>query len=71
MVSIEMFEHVRNYELLLRRIAGWLRPSGALFIHVFAHRRFAYPFEDRGASDWMAREFFTGVFEEAANKLTD
>ena len=59
-VSIEMFEHVRNYQRLLRRIADWLRPEGALFVHVFAHRRFAYPFEDRGASDWMAREFFTG-----------
>jgi cyclopropane-fatty-acyl-phospholipid synthase len=59
-VSIEMFEHVRNYEVLLRRIGGWLRASGSLFVHVFAHRRFAYPFEDRGASDWMAREFFTG-----------
>ncbi len=59
-VSIEMFEHMRNYAVLLRRIAGWLRASGALFVHVFAHRRFAYPFDDNGASDWMAREFFTG-----------
>jgi cyclopropane-fatty-acyl-phospholipid synthase len=59
-VSIEMFEHMRNYATLLRRIAGWLAPGGALFVHVFAHRAFAYPFEDAGASDWMAREFFTG-----------
>jgi cyclopropane-fatty-acyl-phospholipid synthase len=59
-VSIEMFEHMRNYELLLRRIAGWLRPDGALFVHLFAHRRHAYPFEDAGRADWMAREFFTG-----------
>jgi cyclopropane-fatty-acyl-phospholipid synthase len=59
-VSIEMFEHMRNYALLLRRIASWLRPEGSLFVHVFAHRQHAYPFEDRGASDWMAREFFTG-----------
>jgi cyclopropane-fatty-acyl-phospholipid synthase len=59
-VSIEMFEHMRNYEVLLRRIAGWLAPGGALFVHVFAHRQHAYPFEDAGASDWMAREFFTG-----------
>lgn len=59
-VSIEMFEHMRNYERLLARIAGWLRPAGALLVHVFAHRRHAYPFEDAGASDWMAREFFTG-----------
>jgi cyclopropane-fatty-acyl-phospholipid synthase len=59
-VSVEMFEHMRNYEQLLRRIARWLRPEGALFVHVFAHRLYAYPFEDEGGSDWMAREFFTG-----------
>jgi cyclopropane-fatty-acyl-phospholipid synthase len=59
-VSIEMFEHMRNYELLLRRIATWLRADGALFVHVFAHTRFAYPFDDNGRTDWMAREFFTG-----------
>jgi cyclopropane-fatty-acyl-phospholipid synthase len=59
-VSIEMFEHMRNYQRLLARVASWLRPGGALFVHVFAHRHFAYPFEDGGASDWMAREFFTG-----------
>ena len=59
-ISIEMFEHMRNYRALLAKIARWLAPGGALFVHVFAHRRYAYPFEDRGASDWMAREFFTG-----------
>jgi cyclopropane-fatty-acyl-phospholipid synthase len=59
-VSIEMFEHMRNYQLLFAKIARWLRPGGALFTHVFAHHRFAYPFEDGGSSDWMAREFFTG-----------
>ena len=68
-VSIEMFEHLRNYELLLRRIAGWLRPGGALFVHVFAHRRHAYPFEDAGGSDWMAREFFTGGLMPSAQLL--
>jgi cyclopropane-fatty-acyl-phospholipid synthase len=59
-VSIEMFEHMRNYAALFRRISTWLAPGGALFVHVFAHRRYAYPFEDAGRSDWMAREFFTG-----------
>ena len=59
-VSVEMFEHMRNYEALLARIAGWLQPGGRLFVHVFAHRRYAYPYEDRGAGDWMARHFFTG-----------
>lgn len=68
-VSIEMFEHMRNYQALLRRIAGWLRPGGALFVHVFAHRHHAYPFEDAGASDWMAREFFTGGIMPSAGLL--
>jgi cyclopropane-fatty-acyl-phospholipid synthase len=59
-VSIEMFEHMRNYQVLLERIAGWLRPGGTLFIHIFTHARYAYPFEVRDESDWMARHFFTG-----------
>jgi cyclopropane-fatty-acyl-phospholipid synthase len=59
-VSVEMFEHMRNYETLLGRIAGWLRPGGTLFVHIFTHARYAYPFEVRDASDWMARYFFTG-----------
>jgi len=68
-VSVEMFEHMRNYQQLLRRIADWLRPDGALFVHVFAHRQHAYPFEDAGASDWMAREFFTGGIMPSASLL--
>jgi cyclopropane-fatty-acyl-phospholipid synthase len=59
-VSIEMFEHMRNYEILLRRISTWLKPGGLLFVHIFAHRRYAYPFEVRSAGDWMAEHFFTG-----------
>lgn len=59
-VSVEMFEHMRNYRELLRRIASWLTPDGRLFVHVFCHRRHPYLFEDRSASDWMARHFFTG-----------
>jgi cyclopropane-fatty-acyl-phospholipid synthase len=59
-VSVEMFEHVRNHRELGRRIAGWLRPGGELFVHVFAHRDRAYLFETGGSGDWMARHFFTG-----------
>jgi cyclopropane-fatty-acyl-phospholipid synthase len=59
-VSVEMFEHMRNYELLLNRIAGWLRANGQLFVHIFCHREHAYLYEAEGASDWMARWFFTG-----------
>jgi cyclopropane-fatty-acyl-phospholipid synthase len=59
-VSVEMFEHMRNYEILLGRIAGWMRPGATLFVHIFTHTRYAYPFEVRDESDWMARYFFTG-----------
>jgi cyclopropane-fatty-acyl-phospholipid synthase len=59
-VSIEMFEHMRNYEALLHRTASWLRPDGQVFIHIFCHRKFSYPFEANGAGNWMARYFFTG-----------
>lgn len=59
-VSIEMLEHVRDHGAVRDRVARWLAPGGAAFVHVFAHHRHAYTFEDRGASDWMAREFFTG-----------
>jgi cyclopropane-fatty-acyl-phospholipid synthase len=59
-VSIEMFEHMRNWAALLGRIRGWLAPDGLVFLHVFAHRRFAYPYEDRDGDDWMARTFFSG-----------
>ena len=59
-VSVEMFEHMRNYEELMRRIAHWLNPGGMLFVHIFSHARVPYLFEDKGPSDWMARHFFTG-----------
>jgi cyclopropane-fatty-acyl-phospholipid synthase len=59
-VSVEMFEHMRNYETLMRRISTWLAPAGTLFVHIFTHKTYAYPFEVRDESDWMARYFFTG-----------
>lgn len=59
-VSVEMFEHVRNHTALTRRVATWLRPGGKMFIHVFAHRAEGYAFEVGSTGDWMARHFFTG-----------
>jgi cyclopropane-fatty-acyl-phospholipid synthase len=59
-VSVEMFEHMRNYETLMHRISTWLAPAGTLFVHIFTHKTYAYPFEVRDESDWMARYFFTG-----------
>ncbi|MBM3994996.1 MAG: class I SAM-dependent methyltransferase [Planctomycetes bacterium] len=59
-ISVEMFEHMRNYERLLERVADWLVPGGKLFVHIFCNRDFAYSFEIDGDGDWMARHFFTG-----------
>ncbi len=59
-VSVEMFEHMKNYGELLRRIAGWLKPDGALFVHMFVHQKLAYHYQSEGPDDWMARHFFTG-----------
>jgi cyclopropane-fatty-acyl-phospholipid synthase len=59
-VSVEMFEHMRNWRALFDRVHGWLRPGGRFFMHVFCHRSTPYAFEDRGPSDWMGRHFFSG-----------
>lgn len=68
-LSIEMFEHMRNYESLLGRIASWLKPGGKLFVHIFCHRELMYPFEVKGRSDWMSKYFFTGGLMPAADTL--
>lgn len=68
-VSIEMFEHMRNYELLLRNISRWLRSDGKLFVHVFCHRASNYFFRVTGESDWMAQHFFTGGLMPAEHLL--
>ncbi|HML78830.1 SAM-dependent methyltransferase [Geobacter sulfurreducens] len=59
-VSVEMFEHMRNYAELLRRISSWLKDDGRLFVHIFCHRNLAYLFQTDGEDDWMGRYFFTG-----------
>lgn len=59
-VSVEMFEHMRNWPELFRRVNGWLRPGGRFFLHVFTHRTTPYLFEERDSSDWMGRHFFSG-----------
>jgi len=59
-VSVEMFEHMRNHRRLLARIHDWLKPSGKFFMHIFVHRTTPYAFEDAGDDDWMAQFFFSG-----------
>ncbi|HVW94832.1 MAG TPA: cyclopropane-fatty-acyl-phospholipid synthase family protein [Mucilaginibacter sp.] len=59
-VSVEMFEHMRNYTLLMEKVASFLKPDGKLFIHIFTHKEYAYLFEVIDESDWMSKYFFTG-----------
>jgi cyclopropane-fatty-acyl-phospholipid synthase len=59
-VSVEMFEHMRNYAVLMQRVSRWLRDGGKLFVHIFCHERLMYPFTTERGDDWMGRHFFTG-----------
>ncbi len=59
-VSVEMFEHLRNWPEMFARVAGWMRADGRFFMHVFAHRGAPYAFVDRDETDWMTRHFFAG-----------
>ncbi len=59
-VSVEMFEHLRNWPEAFARVARWLNANGRFFMHVFAHREAPYAFVERDASDWMSRHFFSG-----------
>jgi cyclopropane-fatty-acyl-phospholipid synthase len=68
-VSVEMFEHMRNWPELLKRINGWLKDDGKLFIHIFVHRELAYLFNDSGAVNWMAEHFFKEGMMPSENLL--
>lgn len=68
-ISIEMFEHMRNYQYLLAQISTWLKAEGQLFVHIFAHRYLMYPFEVERDTDWMSKYFFTGGLMPAVDTL--
>ena len=59
-VSIEMFEHMRNYKALLSKIRHLLKDDGLLFVHIFCHKNATYLYEETGEKDWMTRNFFRG-----------
>jgi cyclopropane-fatty-acyl-phospholipid synthase len=59
-VSVEMFEHMRNYKVLYKKVAAWLKPQGKFFKHIFVHRNTPYAFEVQGEDDWMSQYFFSG-----------
>lgn len=66
-ISIEMFEHVRNYQNLFNNISTWLKKDGKLFVHIFCHRFLMYPFIADGEDNWMAKHFFSGGQMPAAD----
>jgi cyclopropane-fatty-acyl-phospholipid synthase len=66
-VSIEMFEHMRNYQMLFRRIDNWLNEDGRFFLHIFTHRSTPYEYIDKGPGDWMSRHFFSGGIMPSAD----
>lgn len=68
-ISIEMFEHMRNYQQLFKKISSWVKTDGKLFIHIFAHRFIMYPFDIKSQEDWMSKHFFTGGLMPAVDTL--
>jgi cyclopropane-fatty-acyl-phospholipid synthase len=70
-VSVEMFEHMRNYSKLFCNINSWLKPGGKLFVHIFSHSQYAYLFETEGSHNWMGKYFFTGGIMPNKNLLKE
>ncbi|KAJ4709015.1 (S)-coclaurine N-methyltransferase-like [Melia azedarach] len=67
--SIGMFEHMKNYRKLLKKISKWMKEDGILFVEYFCHKTFAYHFEKTNEDDWITNYFFTGGTMPSANLL--
>lgn len=59
-VSVEMFEHLKNYQMLFKRVSDWLKPNGKMFVHIFSHKKYAYHYVNKDGNDWLTEHFFTG-----------
>jgi cyclopropane-fatty-acyl-phospholipid synthase len=68
-ISVEMFEHMRNYKKLLKKLGGFLKPNGRLFIHIFTDKNYPYFFEMDSKRSWMTKYFFRGGIMPSSNLL--
>ena len=60
LMSVEMLEHMKNYEILFEKFSRFMKDDAKFFVHIFTHKEFAYAFEVKDDSDWMSKYFFTG-----------
>lgn len=59
-VSIEMFEHLRDWRTMFARVHDWLLPGGRFFLHIFCHRAQPYFYSSDDPDDWISHYFFAG-----------
>ncbi|AZZ38289.1 SAM-dependent methyltransferase [Bdellovibrio sp. qaytius] len=66
-MSIEMMEHLRNYEKFFSLVSKAMKSDAKMFVHIFTHKTTPYYFETEGEDNWMGKYFFSGGQMPARN----